>query len=146
MITDFLSRLGPRFGGSKIFYATHSQNSLLLLIGRILAPFFLRFLKSLTNLLDKSYLEAFANEKLSDSRYEMLSKDYEVEQDNLKATAEAMRKELTHQEQKKGSIKSFITATNKYTDLSPGVHRSSPTLLSMGICICSLLRTSLNIG
>jgi len=43
MITDFLSRLEPRFGGSKIFYATHSQNSLLLLIGRILAHFFCVF-------------------------------------------------------------------------------------------------------
>ena len=55
--------------------------------------------------------------KLPDERFVKLSREYEVEQDNLKATAEAMRKELKHQEQKKGSIKSFIAATKKYTDL-----------------------------
>ena len=55
--------------------------------------------------------------KLTDERFVKLSREYEIEQDNLKATAEAMRKELKHQEQKKGSIKSFIAATKKYTDL-----------------------------
>ncbi|MCL2884211.1 MAG: recombinase family protein [Oscillospiraceae bacterium] len=55
--------------------------------------------------------------KLTDERFIKLSRDYELEQDNLKSLAEAMRQELKQQEQKKSSVKSFIAAAKKYTDL-----------------------------
>jgi len=55
--------------------------------------------------------------KLTDEWFIRLSRDYELEQDNLKATAEVMRYDLNRQEKKKSSTKSFIAATKKYTDL-----------------------------
>ena len=55
--------------------------------------------------------------KLTDERFIKLSRDYEFEQDSLKVAAETMRQELKQQEQKKGSIKSFVATAKKYTDL-----------------------------
>ena len=55
--------------------------------------------------------------KLTDERFVKLSRDYELEQDNLKTTAETMRQDLKQQEQKKGNISNFIAATKKYTDI-----------------------------
>ena len=55
--------------------------------------------------------------KLTDERFIKLSRDYEHEQDNLTAEAEAMRRDVKEQEQKKTNVKSFIATTKKYTDL-----------------------------
>ena len=55
--------------------------------------------------------------KLTDERFIKLSRDYELEQDNLKAAAETMRQELKQQEQKKGNVKSFVDIAKKYTNL-----------------------------
>jgi len=55
--------------------------------------------------------------KLTDERFIKLSRDYEIEQGNLKATAEVTRQDVKQQEQKKGDIRNFIATTKKYTDL-----------------------------
>jgi len=55
--------------------------------------------------------------KLTDDRFVKLSRDYEREQDDLKAVIEATRKELKEQEKTRTNVKSFIAATKKYTDL-----------------------------
>ena len=47
-----------------------------------------------------------------------LSREYELEQDNLKSMADVLRKDLKQQEQKKHNVKSFIAAVKKYTDLT----------------------------
>jgi len=70
----------------------------------------------LDNIIKRLY-EDNVTGKLTDERFIKLSRDYELEQDNLKTTAEAMCQELKQQEQKKGNIKNFIAATKKYTDL-----------------------------
>lgn len=54
--------------------------------------------------------------KLSDERFITLSREYELEQDNLKAMSEVLRKDVKQQEQKKTDVKSFIAAVKKYTD------------------------------
>ena len=65
----------------------------------------------------KKLYEDNATGKLTDERFIKLSRDFELEQDNLKTTAEAMRQDLKQQEQKKGNLNNFIAATKKYTDL-----------------------------
>jgi DNA invertase Pin-like site-specific DNA recombinase len=55
--------------------------------------------------------------KLTDERFIMLSREYEQEQSALKTAADATRRELSGQEQKRGNVKNFIAATRKYTDL-----------------------------
>jgi len=55
--------------------------------------------------------------KLTDERFVKLSRDYEREQDEQKATIEATRRELKEQERSRANVKSFIAATKKYTDL-----------------------------
>ena len=55
--------------------------------------------------------------KLTDERFIKLSRDYELEQGNLKANAEITRQDVKQQEQKKGDIRNFIATTKKYTDL-----------------------------
>ncbi|MDR1210021.1 MAG: DUF4368 domain-containing protein [Clostridiales bacterium] len=45
------------------------------------------------------------------------TRDYELEQSNLKATAEVMRHDVKQQEQKNDDIKNFSATTKKYTDL-----------------------------
>ena len=56
--------------------------------------------------------------KLSDERFVKLSREYELEQDNLKSMADILRKDLKQQEQKKTNAKSFIATVKKYTDLT----------------------------
>jgi len=65
----------------------------------------------------KKLYEDNATGKLTDERFIKLSRDFELEQDNLKATAEVMRQELKQQERQKGNVKSFIATTKKYTNL-----------------------------
>jgi hypothetical protein len=55
--------------------------------------------------------------KLTDERFVKFSRDYEREQDNLKAFAEMTRKEIKEQEKNRTNVKSFIAATKKYTDI-----------------------------
>jgi DNA invertase Pin-like site-specific DNA recombinase len=55
--------------------------------------------------------------KLTDERFIRLSRDYEREQSELKTVIETTRRELSAQEQKRTSVKSFIAITKKYTDL-----------------------------
>jgi len=55
--------------------------------------------------------------KLTDDRFIKLSREYDLEQSNLTAAAEAMRQDLKQQEQIKGNVKNFIAATKKYTDI-----------------------------
>ncbi len=55
--------------------------------------------------------------KLSDERFIKMSRDYELEQSNLKSMADVLRKDLKQQEQQKTNVKAFIAAVKKYTDL-----------------------------
>ena len=55
--------------------------------------------------------------KLSDDRFIKMSRDYELEQENLKAMAAALRKELKQQEQQKNNVKAFVSTVKKYTDM-----------------------------
>jgi len=55
--------------------------------------------------------------KLTDERFIKLSRDYEREQDEQKALIETVRRELKERERNRSNVKSFITATKKYTDL-----------------------------
>lgn len=65
----------------------------------------------------KHLYEDNINGKLTDERFVKLSREYEAEQDELKAICEIIRKDLKVQEQKTRNVKSFIAATKKYTDL-----------------------------
>ena len=65
----------------------------------------------------KKLYEDNATGKLTDERFIKLSRDFELEQDNLKNNAEVMRQDLKQQEQKKGNLNNFIAATKKYTDI-----------------------------
>jgi len=56
--------------------------------------------------------------KLTDERFIKLSCDYELEQDNLKATSKILREEVKQQEKSKSNVKSFITTAKKYTNLT----------------------------
>lgn len=55
--------------------------------------------------------------KLSDERFIKMSKDYELEQSNLKSTAEVLHRELKQQEQQKTNVRAFIKVVKKYTDM-----------------------------
>jgi len=55
--------------------------------------------------------------KLTDERFIKLSRDYENEQDGLKSSIETMKQDVKQREKKKHSVKSFIAAAKKYTDL-----------------------------
>jgi len=70
----------------------------------------------LDTIVKKLYEDNF-NGKLTDERFVKLSRDYELEQSSLSATAEAMRQDVKRQEQKKNDVKSFIATVKKYTDL-----------------------------
>jgi len=69
------------------------------------------------NRLFKRIYEDYANEKLSDSRFEMLSKDYEQEQNELRDKLLQLDEEITQQEEQAGNIDRFIDKVKKYLDL-----------------------------
>jgi DNA invertase Pin-like site-specific DNA recombinase len=69
------------------------------------------------DLIIKRLYEDNVTGKLSDERFVKLSREYEQEQGNLKAAADALRKDLKIQEKQKSNVKHFIAATKKYTDL-----------------------------
>ena len=55
--------------------------------------------------------------KLSDERFIKMSRDYELEQENLKSMAEVLREEIKQQEKQKTNVKAFISVVKKYTDV-----------------------------
>ena len=56
--------------------------------------------------------------KLSDERFIKLSRDYEQEQEQLKAVAKTLGREVKQQEQKKTNVRKFISVVRKYTDMT----------------------------
>ena len=56
--------------------------------------------------------------KLSDDRFIKLSRDYEQEQEQLKAVVETLGREVKQQEQKKTNVRKFISVVKKYTDMT----------------------------
>ena len=56
--------------------------------------------------------------KLSDERFIKLSRDYEQEQEQLKAVVETLGREVKQQEQKKTNVRKFISVVKKYTDMT----------------------------
>ena len=56
--------------------------------------------------------------KLSDERFIKLSRDYEQEQEQLKAVVETLEREVKQQEQKKTNVRKFISVVKKYTDMT----------------------------
>lgn len=55
--------------------------------------------------------------KLSDERFIKMSRDYELEQENLKSMEEVLREEIKQQEKQKTNVKAFISVVKKYTDM-----------------------------
>ena len=54
------------------------------------------------------------NGKLSDERFIKLSRDYEQEQEQLKAVVETLGREVKQQEQKKTNVRKFISVGKKH--------------------------------
>ena len=65
----------------------------------------------------KHLYEDNVNGKLSDERFIKMSRDYELEQENLKSMAEVLREEIKQQEKQKTNVKAFISVVKKYTDM-----------------------------
>ena len=65
----------------------------------------------------KRIYEDFANEKLSESRFQMLSDDYEAEQENLREKLLLLEEEITQQEEQANNLERFIGKVKKYLDL-----------------------------
>lgn len=75
-----------------------------------------RRIKELDRLFKRIY-EDNANEKLSDSRFQMLSDDYEQEQAELRERLLQLDDEITQQEEQAENIERFISKVKKYLDL-----------------------------
>ena len=82
-----------------------------------------RRIDELDRLFKKVY-EDYANQRLSEARYEMLSGDYETEQAELREKLEMLTAEIEQQEEQADSIDKFITKVKKYmemTELTPAI-------------------------
>ncbi len=80
-----------------------------------------RRIDELDRLFKKVY-EDYANEKLSEARYEILSGDYETEQAELRERLETLTAEIEQQEEQAEDIDKFIAKVKKYlemTELTP---------------------------
>lgn len=55
--------------------------------------------------------------KLSDERFVKLSQEYEAEQKDLQSEIEALRMELSQEEQQSVNVKSFLSTVKKYTEI-----------------------------
>lgn len=75
-----------------------------------------RRIEELDRLFKRIY-EDNANEKLSDSRFQMLSDDYEQEQAELRERLLQLDDEITQQEEQAENIERFISKVKKYLDL-----------------------------
>ena len=73
-------------------------------------------IKELDRLFQHIY-EDNVNGKISDERFELLSKTYENEQNNLKNRNEILSKEISTEEQKTNNINDFIDNVRKYTEI-----------------------------
>ena len=65
----------------------------------------------------KRIYEDNANGKLSDSRFQMLSDDYEQEQEELREKLLRLNEEINQQEEQAENIDRFIGKVRKYLDL-----------------------------
>ena len=75
-----------------------------------------RRIEELDRLFKRIY-EDNANGKLSDSRFQMLSDDYEQEQEELRKKLLRLNEEITKQEEQSENIDRFISKVRKYLDL-----------------------------
>ena len=75
-----------------------------------------RRIEELDRLFKRIY-EDNANGKLSDSRFQMLSNDYEQEQEELREKLLRLNEEITEQEEQSENIDRFISKVQKYLDL-----------------------------
>lgn len=73
--------------------------------------------KELDGLIKKLY-EAYASEKISEKRFEMLSGEYEQEQETLEATIAQEQAELDAFEADTAKVDQFMELARKYTDSS----------------------------
>ena len=73
-------------------------------------------IKELDRLFVRIYEDNVAG-KLSDERFESMSRGYEEEQQGLKAEAENLRREIEVQEQQNQNLELFIERVQKYADL-----------------------------
>ena len=72
----------------------------------------------------KKVYEDYANQRLSEARYEMLSGDYETEQAELKEKLSTLTDEIEQQEEQAENIDKFIAKVKKYlemTELTPAI-------------------------
>lgn len=70
------------------------------------------------DLIFKRIYEDNISGKLTDERFIKLSREYELEQDNLKSSSKVLNEEVKQMEKSKTNVKSFITITKKYTDIT----------------------------
>lgn len=84
-----------------------------------------RRISELSKLFKRMY-EDNVNGKLSDIRFEELSKDYETEQADLENELEQWQAKLTEQEQHTEDVERFIRKCKQYTDLT----ELTPTILN----------------
>ena len=75
-----------------------------------------RRIEELDRLFKRIY-EDNANGKLSDSRFQMLSDDYEQEQEELREKLLRLNEEINEQEEQTENIDRFISKVRKYLDL-----------------------------
>lgn len=75
-----------------------------------------RRIEELDRLFKRIY-EDNANGKLSDSRFQMLSDDYEQEQEELREKLLQLNEEIIQQEEQAENIDRFICKVRKYLDL-----------------------------
>ena len=73
-------------------------------------------IKELDRLFVRIYEDNVAG-KLSDERFESMSRGYEEEQQGLKAEAESLRREIEVQEQQNQNLELFIERVQKYAEL-----------------------------
>ena len=73
-------------------------------------------IKELDRLFVRTY-EDNVSGKLSDERFEIMSRGYEEEQQGLKAEAENLRKEIEVREQQNQNLELFIERVQKYAEL-----------------------------
>ena len=72
--------------------------------------------KELDGLFERLYEDNISG-KLSDERFIKVFRDYEQEQEQLKAVVETLGREVKQQEQKKTNVRKFISVVKKYTDI-----------------------------
>ena len=73
-------------------------------------------IKELDRLFVRTYEDNVAG-KLSDDRFEIMSRGYEEEHQGLKAEAESLRKEIEVQEQQNQNLELFIERVQKNAEL-----------------------------